>query len=116
MGFFSKLFGKSEPVPQPQSSAPITPQAQPAPKAPVSIDIDTQAIISELGGKDNIASLQTCAVTRVRVELKAAHQGSDETLKKAGITANMKINETVIHLLAGLEADAVCSALKAEIT
>ena len=77
MGFFSKLFGKSEPAPQPQSSVQATPK--PAPKAPEPVDIDARAIISELGGKDNIASMQTCAVTRIRVELKAGFSGSEQT-------------------------------------
>ena len=54
MGFFSKLFGKSEPE---NTQA----EQQPAAPKPVQVNLDADKIISLLGGKDNIADIKTCA-------------------------------------------------------
>ncbi|MRI35481.1 hypothetical protein EOPP23_21205 [Endozoicomonas sp. OPT23] len=109
MGFFSKLFGKNEaeqPVVTSQTSEPLLqPTATP-------VVFDTAKVISLLGGKDNIASIKPCAYTRVRVELKAPVADISQYLAGTGFDSAMMINGQLIHLLAGLNAEAACTALE----
>ena len=106
MGFFSKLFGKSEP----ENTQAVQ---QPAAPKPVQINLDADKIISLLGGKDNIADIKTCAFTRVRVELKAP-ASSLGSVQETGLSGAMVINDRLIHLLAGLNAEAACTAIKSK--
>ena len=105
MGFFSKLFGKSEP----EQVQPV--QQQPVAPKPAQINLDADKIISLLGGKDNISDIRTCAFTRVRVELKAPIAKID-SVQGTGLNAAMIVNDRLIHLLAGLNAESACTAIK----
>ncbi len=111
MGFFSKLFGKDEaqqPVTQPQAAAPVSREAEP-------LSINAAAVIALLGGGSNIVTVQHCAVTRIRVELKTPVTDVEKISALEGISACMVINNKVLHLLAGMQAGGAAEALKAEL-
>jgi PTS system glucose-specific IIC component len=64
-----------------------------------------QAMIRALGGSGNIVKVEPCAQTRLRVVINDAQIIDREMLATAGIGGVMNVNETTVHLLAGLNAD-----------
>jgi PTS system glucose-specific IIC component len=64
------------------------------------------AYIEALGGASFIERVDACAETRIRVERKAgAPAVNEEDLMKTGIQGVIKINEGILHLIAGFNAD-----------
>ena len=109
MGFFSKLFGNNEPEQSVVASQVSEPVVQ---STAIPVVFDTAKVISLLGGKDNIAGIKPCAYTRVRVELKAPVSDIRHSLAGTGFDSAMMVNGQLIHLLAGLNAEAACTALE----
>ncbi|MDO5093235.1 MAG: PTS transporter subunit EIIB [Propionibacteriaceae bacterium] len=60
--------------------------------------------IAALGGEANVNSVEPIAETRVRVEVADDSKVDIEALKRAGLTACVKVGDGAWHLVAGLEA------------
>ena len=60
--------------------------------------------IEEFGGIENIRSISVCALTRIRIETKKPVAVKEERLKTSGVQAVVQIDETLYHLLIGLDA------------
>ena len=71
------------------------------------------ALLAQLGGKDNVVDVLACATSRLRLELKSLTQIDEAALKQAGVSHVMRINERVIHLLLGEQANGTEQAMKA---
>lgn len=64
-----------------------------------------QRMIAALGGANNIRIVDPVALTRLRVEITDAGAVNDDALKAAGIEAMMRVQEQVLHLVVGLNAE-----------
>ena len=62
------------------------------------------AMISALGGVDNLKSQQPVALTRVRVALHDAARVDRQALSVAGVAGVMPLSDGVLHLITGLRA------------
>jgi glucose PTS system EIICB or EIICBA component len=71
--------------------------------------------IDALGGKANIVRLDDCAATRLRVVVRDAEQVREETLRAAGISAVVRLDGQVLHLLAGLNADQYAAEMRGQL-
>jgi len=71
--------------------------------------------IKALGGSDNIIRVEECAQTRLRVEIIDNLQVDQERLHTAGIKGMMKISNSTLHLLAGLNADQYAAEMRGQI-
>ncbi|SDU58882.1 MULTISPECIES: PTS transporter subunit EIIB [Pseudomonas fluorescens group] len=60
------------------------------------------AMISALGGVDNLKSQQPVALTRVRVALHDAARVDRQALSVAGVAGVMPLGDGVLHLITGL--------------
>jgi len=65
----------------------------------------SQQWIAALGTADNIIKLEPCALTRLRVQVKDSALIDREKLREEGVQAIVQINDTLFHLLVGLDAD-----------
>ncbi len=72
--------------------------------------------LEALGGKDNISNAESCAYTRLRLKVKNHQLINEEALRKGGIKAVVKINDELLHLLAGLNADQYAAEMRAQIS
>jgi len=96
------------------SPTATTPPPARTANAPVSLSNaqreQAQALVRALGGRDNIISAESVALTRVRVELKNAAKvlTLDE---KVGVLAAQEIRPQLLHLLIGESAPAIARAL-----
>jgi PTS system glucose-specific IIC component len=73
------------------------------------------AWIAALGGKANIVRLDACAQTRLRVEVRDEALVQETALKAEGISALVKLNGRILHLLAGLNADQYAAEMRGQI-
>jgi PTS system glucose-specific IIC component len=73
------------------------------------------ALLSALGGVDNIARVEPCALTRLRVELRDARAVDESALETAGASGVLRISDSVIHLVVGESAPAAAAALDREL-
>jgi PTS system glucose-specific IIC component len=73
------------------------------------------AIICALGGKGNIARVEACAETRLRLVLHRDDPVNEAALKTEGIGAIVRLPEHVFHLLAGLNADEYAAEMRAHL-
>ena len=62
-------------------------------------------IIAALGGNHNIRTVDSVALTRLRVEVTNSDEVDDVALKAAGVEAMMRVQEHVFHLVVGLNAE-----------
>lgn len=83
--------------------------------APVTSEHQTLAaeLLQQIGGKDNIESVLVCATSRVRLELRTDTKLNEHALRAAGVTQVMRINERIVHLLMGDDAEGAEQALTA---
>jgi glucose PTS system EIICB or EIICBA component len=73
------------------------------------------ALIAALGGPENIAAAEPCALTRVRIELRHQRAVDPAGLEAAGAAGVLRISDSVIHLVLGERAPAVAAALDDEL-
>jgi len=73
------------------------------------------ALLSALGGADNIARAEACALTRVRVELRDARAVDESALEAAGASGVLRISDSVMHVVVGESAPAAAAALDREL-
>ncbi|MEM1256316.1 MAG: glucose-specific PTS transporter subunit IIBC [Cyanobacteria bacterium P01_H01_bin.21] len=64
-----------------------------------------QAIVTALGGTNNIRTIDPVAMTRLRVEITDPNAIDEDTLKTAGVAALMRVQDKVLHLVVGLNAE-----------
>ena len=69
--------------------------------------------IKYLGGAINIISVESCALTRIRLKLEDSRKIDEKALKDAGIEAVVHIDDHTIHLLVGLDADHYAAGIDA---
>ncbi len=106
MSFLSKWFGKSSVVEsQPVETAPveiaaIEPAVQDAPAHGIDQDLVTR-IVTALGGKANILSVESCAISRVRIELRNSANIDTAALQAAGIVFSIMAGSNIVHLVVG---------------
>ncbi len=77
------------------------------PRVIVVSDVETNQAkqwVTALGGEENVRSVEPIAETRVRVEVADDSKVDVDALKRAGLTAAVKVGDGVWHLVAGLEA------------
>jgi PTS system glucose-specific IIC component len=73
------------------------------------------AYIAALGGKANIARVDACAETRLRLVLRDEKQLNETALKAEGVSAVVKLPEHTVHLLAGLNADQYAAEMRGQL-
>lgn len=61
--------------------------------------------VTALGSSLNITTVEACAQTRIRIKLKDSSIIDKEALKREGVGAIIEIDDHIIHLLTGLNAD-----------
>jgi PTS system glucose-specific IIC component len=74
-----------------------------------------EALIAALGGAENIARAERCALTRVRVELRDARAVDQSALEAAGALGVLRVSDSVVHVLLGERAAATAAALDDEL-
>jgi PTS system glucose-specific IIC component len=72
-------------------------------------------LVAALGGPENIAAAASCALTRVRVELRNHRPLDEAALEAAGAAGLLRVSESVVHLVVGERAPAVAAALDDEL-
>ncbi|HSI14851.1 MAG TPA: PTS glucose transporter subunit IIBC [Chthoniobacter sp.] len=77
--------------------------------------IKASAYIAALGGKANIARVDACAETRLRVVVRDEQQIREAALAASGISAVVKLPDHTIHLLAGLNADQYAAEMRGQL-
>ncbi|NEZ62172.1 PTS glucose transporter subunit IIB [Leptolyngbyaceae cyanobacterium CCMR0082] len=65
----------------------------------------SQAMVAALGGADNIRTVDPVAMTRLRVEITTPDTVNEEALQAAGVEAIMRVQDQVLHLIVGLNAE-----------
>ncbi len=75
----------------------------------------TAALLSALGGKENIARVEPCALTRLRVELRDSRAVDEPALEAAGASGVLRISDSVIHVVMGESAGSTAAALDGEL-
>jgi PTS system glucose-specific IIC component len=64
-----------------------------------------QAIVNALGGINNIRTVDPVALTRLRVEVTDPQIVQDQAFQQAGVQAVMRVQDQVLHLVVGLNAE-----------
>jgi PTS system glucose-specific IIC component len=72
-----------------------------------------RAILACLGGGGNVQQAEACAETRLRITLKDASQLDEAGLEQAGVQGIMRLDQGVMHLLVGLNADQYAAEMRA---
>ncbi len=72
-----------------------------------------RAMLASLGGSGNVKQAEACAETRVRITLEDAGKLDPTGLEEAGVSGIMRLDEGVIHLLVGLNADQYAAEMRA---
>lgn len=71
--------------------------------------------LTALGGAGNVSKVEACAQTRMRLRIKDSKAIDEATLKEKGIAAIVHIDDSLVHLLAGLNADQYAAEMSAQI-
>lgn len=71
--------------------------------------------VAALGSPLNITKVEPCAETRIRLKVKDSSSIDEEALKREGIEAIIQIDDHLIHLLTGLNADQYAAEMSAQI-
>jgi PTS system glucose-specific IIC component len=68
-------------------------------------------LLSALGGPANIARVEPCALTRLRVELRDAGAVDEAALAAAGASGVLRVSDSVMHVVMGESAPVMAAAL-----
>ncbi len=71
--------------------------------------------LTGLGGKNNVATVAACAQTRIRLKIKDSKAIDETSLKEKGVTAVVRIDDNLFHLLVGLNADQYAAEMSGQI-
>ncbi len=99
------------------SDMSVMPEAQKQAKeeeADLDEDLDAQKFIKNLGGADNIQSLEAC-ITRLRVTLADVEAIDEDGLKEMGATGVMKLGSKNIQVVVGTRAESIADRINAEL-
>ncbi len=88
----------------------ITPKLR-DPEAPQKV----RDFIAALGGAGNIAKVEACAETRLRLELGDGATVDEAALLSAGAAGVMRLPGKVLHVIVGLNADQFAAEMQAQI-
>jgi PTS system glucose-specific IIC component len=72
------------------------------------------AYIEALGGRANIVRVDACAETRLRLVVRDSHEVRESALRAEG-AALVKLDDKVLHLLVGLNADQYAAEMRAQL-
>jgi PTS system glucose-specific IIC component len=73
------------------------------------------AWITALGGAKNIARVDECAETRLRLVVHDLAAVDENTLANAGVDAVVKLPNNLLHLLVGLNADQYAAEMRGQL-
>ena len=93
------------------SSTAALPTVQADPEAAAK----AQKMVAALGSADNIRKVDPVALTRLRVEVTDAGQVDDTALADAGVQAVMRVEDLVLHLVVGLNAEQYASEISQQL-
>jgi len=68
-----------------------------------------------LGGKNNVTTVAACAQTRLRLKVKDSKTINEGSLKEKGISAVVRIDDNLLHLLVGINADQYAAEMSGQI-
>src|SRR5262245_10054127 len=105
--------GGEEAAARPAAVAPVAAPARAIVADPAALR-QAASIASALGGAGNIASVEACAATRVRVEVVNPAIVNDASLRQSGITSLMRLDGNVLHLIVGSRCEAIAAALTSD--
>ena len=91
-------------APVPAASLAVAPPT-PAPEADPQAAEKARAIVNALGGVNNIRTVDPVALTRLRIEVTNPQAVQDQTFQDAGVKAIMRVQDRVLHLVVGLNAE-----------
>ena len=94
--------------------APPPPGFEPALRDPDAAR-KASAYIAALGGRANIARVDACAATRLRLVVRDNAQVREPALKAEGIAAVVKLDGKVLHLLTDLNADQYAAEMRGQL-
>ena len=83
------------------------------PETPKPAEVDAQALLPSLGGRQNVKTLELVALTRLRVELNDVTRFDEPAALMAGVRAVMHPSAQVVHLIIGENAPQVAAVLRA---
>jgi PTS system glucose-specific IIC component len=90
------------------------PGVEPKLRDPLAAD-KARAIISGLGGHDNVRKVDAAAETRLRVKVKDPAAVNEGALKAAGIAGVVSVGDGVYHLIAGPNADQYAGEMRGQL-
>ncbi len=68
-----------------------------------------------LGGVENVSMIEACAQTRLRIRIKDFTKVNQQALLQKGVEAIVPIDDTLVHLLTGLNADQYAAEMGAQV-
>ena len=71
--------------------------------------------LKALGGKENITKVESCAQTRLRLKVKDHTLINSDSLEAEGVNAVTTIDDSLFHLLVGLNADQYAAEMNAQL-
>ena len=95
----------------PTSSVAASPASRPSNVPDADVLRAGASIADALGGARNIVSADTCALTRVRIQVHDTALVNDDALRRAGVAGVMRLDGGVLHLIVGPKADALATAV-----
>ena len=72
-----------------------------------------KAMAAALGGSANIVTVESTALTRLRVELNDVGVIDERALEAAGASGTMRVSKNVVHVIVGEEAPAFAAEMRA---
>jgi len=93
-------------------ASPKRPSVDPDDSDPKRPSVDGSAWVDALGGARNIRHAECVATSRVRVEVLDATRVDEDALARLGASGVMRVNNGLVHVLAGKLAAAVARALE----
>jgi glucose PTS system EIICB or EIICBA component len=93
-------------------TAPDLAKIPPDPKA----GEKAEAMVAALGGVDNLRTVDAVALTRLRVEVTNPAAINEIALQGAGVQGILRLQENVLHLVTGLNADQYAGEIAKRLT
>ncbi|WP_027340759.1 N-acetylglucosamine-specific PTS transporter subunit IIBC [Halonatronum saccharophilum] len=80
----------------------------------VNSNVDATAYIENLGGADNLKSVESC-ITRLRLTVKDAEAVNEKELKKLGVSGVIKISDEAVQVIVGTRAESIALMINKEL-
>ena len=72
------------------------------------------ALSAAIGGVGNIAHVESCALTRLRIELRDGRSVDQAELVSAGAMGLLRVSDDVVHVIVGEDAPHLARAMVAK--